>query len=649
MKNIKLLSLLLASAGAGLFYTVQAQGDERNLFSHFSKEQVAQALIPASQWHPFPQTAKEWRDVIPDTMQGKIISEAEKLAPLPFQPLPASLMLEYVRIGNRSHYEAVSFEKRERLFTLSLAEAIEQKGRFTNAITDGVWSICEESFWGVPAHLHLQNVGEGLVDVEDTLVELFVGETAAALALTDYLVGKELDSVSPLLRKRIYYETNRRFLLPLEKENKHYWYFTESSNNWNPWITSNWMLSLLLLEKNEQRRATELYHAMRLTDLYLNGIGEDGAIDEGPGYWFDAVGRLFDGLSVIESATMGRISLFKEPVIRLLASYIYKTHIAGNYFVSIADAYPVLHPDGLMLYRFGKAVNDTNMQNFGAYFFHKGGEFFDKEEFTMADRLWDFTVMKDCDKEKGKEPLLKDVWLKSIELMVSRTGKGLFVASHGGHNGESHNHNDVGDVVLYAYGEPVIIDVGSGTYTSQTFSENRYKLWYNSSAYHNLPLINGYQQHEGGQFKAKNVTYSATAAKTELRMDIAAAYPAKAHIKQWIRTVIVEKKLNRLVVKDSYTADDALKGLTQTFMTICPVDVQQPGKIFFDVAGKKVLLEYDASAWEVKKEEALQHTPDEKRLEDNWAHHTIWRLLLTSKKLSAKGNFTYKFRMIENK
>ena len=61
------------------------------------------------------------------------------------------------------------------------------------------------------------------------------------------------------------------------------------------------------------------------------------------------------------------------------------------------------------------------------------------------------------------------------------------------------------------------------------------------------------------------------------------------------------KKLNRLVVKDSYAADGSLKQLTQTFMTICPTDIQQPGKIFFDVAGKKVLMEYDANVWEVKK------------------------------------------------
>ena len=417
MKQIKLLPLLLA-IWISCFYTALSQQKELNLLSRYSKEEVAQALIPLLQWHPFPRTAKEWQDILPDTIREEIIRQAEQLVTMPFQPLPATLMLEYVRTGNRSNYEAVSFHKREQLFTLALAESIEKKGRFTNAIANGVWSICEESFWGVPAHIGLQKAGVGLADVEDPVVDLFAAETAAALAMTDYLAGNELDSVSPLLRKRIYYEANRRMLNSLERESNRYWYFKEHTNNWNPWITSNWMITLLLLEKNEQRRASELYHAMKLTDIYLNELGQDGAIDEGPGYWFDAVGRFFVELNVIESTTAGRISFFKETLTRLLASYIYKTHIGGNYFVSIADAYPVLHPDGLMIYRFGKAVNDTNMQNFGAYFFHKGGDF-NREEFTMADRLWNFTVMKECYKEKGNEPLLKDVWLKSIELMVS--------------------------------------------------------------------------------------------------------------------------------------------------------------------------------------------------------------------------------------
>ena len=189
MKEIKLHAMLLATWLISCFCT-EAQKTERNLLSHFSKDQVAQALIPLSQWHPFPRTAKEWQEILPDTIREKITRLAEQYATMPFKPLPASLMLEYVRTGNRSNYEAVSFQKREQLFTLALAEAIEKKGRFTNAIADGVWSICEESFWGVPAHIHLQKAGEGLADVEDPIVDLFTAETATALALTDYLSGE---------------------------------------------------------------------------------------------------------------------------------------------------------------------------------------------------------------------------------------------------------------------------------------------------------------------------------------------------------------------------------------------------------------------------------------------------------------------------
>jgi len=265
----------------------------------------------------------------------------------------------------------------------------------------------------------------------------------------------------------------------------------------------------------------------------------------------------------------------------------------------------------------------------------------------MADRLWNFTEIKNLNKGKGNEPLLDDVWLKSIELMVARTSKGLFAAAHGGHNAESHNHNDVGDFIIYADGEPVIIDVGSGTYTAKTFSKDRYNLWYNTSAYHNLPSINGIQQQAGRQFEARNVKYTFNSELAQLKMDITAAYPVEAGLKQWIRTVSVEKKKNTIIVKDSFISDTTLEKLTQSFMTTCETDIKEPGKIIFNVAGTKVLMEYNADKWDIRKEEALTHSPDEKKLEDNWGHRPIWRLQLTCKKLLAKDNFTYTFRKIK--
>lgn len=634
--------------------SAQSQGPLRNLLTKISKEDIVSNLIPLTKWHPFPQTAGDWEKILPDTISKAVVNQAEQVLKKPFMPLPASVMLEYIRIGNRGNYEAISFGKREQLFALALAESIENKGRFNDDIINGVWSICEESFWGVPAHLYLQKNGLGLSDAEDPVVDLFAGETATTLALVDYLVGHKLDSISPLLRKRIYYEVNRRVFTPLEKQTDRFAYLGTADkkraiNNWNPWVCSNWMMSLLLLEKDESRRATGLHHAMTVMDNYLNRLPDDGVIDEGPSYWFEAIGKLFNGLSIIESATAGKVNILKDPFIGQLASYIYKVHIEGNYFISVADASPVLHPDGLMLYRFGKAVGDINLQKFGAWFFQHSDSDIYSHRFGQADQLWNFAVLKECSEEKAQLTNLANVWLKGIQLMASRSSNGLFVATHGGHNAESHNHDDVGDLILYADGKPIIIDVGSGTYTSKTFSNERYTLWYNSSAYHNVPLINGFQQKDGRQFEAKDVKYNETSGITSLQMNIAAAYPVEAGIKKWTRNVSIDRKINQVVIKDVYEANAPLNQLSQSFMTICTVDIQQPGKIFFELGGKKVMMEYDASMWEVKNEEALKHTPDEKKLESNWQHQTIWRLLLISKKLSSKGSFTYKFYKVNNK
>ncbi len=42
--------------------------------------------------------------------------------------------------------------------------------RFVDRIADGIWSTCEESFWGFPAHLGKQQAGLGLPDVENRLL-----------------------------------------------------------------------------------------------------------------------------------------------------------------------------------------------------------------------------------------------------------------------------------------------------------------------------------------------------------------------------------------------------------------------------------------------------------------------------------------------
>ena len=73
---------------------------------------------------------------------------------------------------------------------------------------------------------------------------------------------------------------------------------------------SNWILSNLLLEKNETRRAEMLYAAMNGLDLYLNGLGEDGGCDEGPSYWFAAGGSVYDCLELLQKATNDKVNIY---------------------------------------------------------------------------------------------------------------------------------------------------------------------------------------------------------------------------------------------------------------------------------------------------------------------------------------------------
>ena len=82
---------------------------------------------------------------------------------------------------------------------------------------------------------------------------------------------------------------------------------------------------------------------------------------------------------------------------------------------------------------------------------------------------------------------------------------GLTLAVKGGHNGEHHNHNDVGSFVVASDGVPVIVDAGRPTYTAQTFGPDRYAIWTMQSGWHNVPVIGGREQLPGAEHAARDV------------------------------------------------------------------------------------------------------------------------------------------------
>ncbi len=628
-----------------------AQVAPRNLLqTRFPPEVVRAALTPRPAWKPYPNTPDAWRAALPDSLRTKLIQAGEDALRAGIPPLPATLMLEYVRNGNRTRYEAASFTRRGQLFSLALAESLEGQGRFTDALVNLVWAVCEESFWGVPAHLGGQKTGSGLPNVEDRTADLFVAETAAALALVDYLAGPQLEKASPLLRPRMRYETSIRLFEPLTREPERYGYLKKGAkvNNWNPWIMANWLTATLLLEPDEARRSQMTSAVLSGLDLYLNGLGDEGGCDEGASYWFVAGGCVFDALELLHSATGGKVDLYHEPLIRNMASYVYKMHIADGYFVDFADADPTLRPDGLMLYRFGKRLADDTLTRFGQWAFQRFS--FPPpapQRFNQQRSLQNLLTVREIGQHAAPFVGVRDVWFPDVQVMTARSPNGLFVAAHGGHNAESHNHNDVGDFILYADGQPVVIDAGRGVYTSATFSAKRYELWYTRSAYHNLPIINGIEQKAGREFEAKAVQYKKSDGETTLAMNLAAAYPPEAGIQAWNRTVKLNRRAEAVEITDDYALTQKPTSLQQAFLTTATLDASVPGRVVFKGPQRRdVALQYDAKTWKVEVETVPMTTGDDEGFKTKWPNQTIQRVLLTQTTPAVKGRVAFRFTML---
>lgn len=637
MKKIIFSILLLLSLSA------YSQVTQRNiLMKKYSLEYISQHLIPLNQWKPYPKTEELWNSTLNSNQIAEIIKLGEDALKAPIAEVTGTMAMDFDRSGDRENHSKASFGRRNQLMPLILAESIENKNRFTEKIFNLIWAICEESFWGVPAHIR----SSVLPDPENPIVDLFAAETAALLGLTDYLVGEKMDKINVLIRKRIYFETNRRILQPIKKwENYGYLSRTKEVNNWNPWIVSNILMANLFLEKNETERAKNVKEYLFHLDGYLNGLGEDGGCDEGPSYWFAAGASVYDCLEEVSSASNGKINIYNEPLIQKMASYIYKVHISDNYFVNFADADPkISRPDGLMLYRFGKAIQDEKMMTMGQWAntaYNQDVSVTGRHVMRVMENL---ISRNKIPKQTNTYQPVGTHYIADIQVLTSHAKSGLYLATHGGHNAESHNHNDVGDFIIYANGEPVIIDAGRGNYTARTFSAQRYDLWFTQSNYHNLPIINGFGQKSGREFEANSVKPTLSERESALRMNIASAYEKEAGIIFWNRSVSLNHEENQVEIVDDYSLKEA-KSLQQIFMTVCEVDISVAGKISLTTEANKVYnLSYDKNNWEASVELPSTEGMEYVSFKTKWGNKPVKRIILKNTKLLPKGKHSFVFK-----
>ncbi|RAP74734.1 heparinase II/III domain-containing protein [Paenibacillus montanisoli] len=593
----------------------------------------------------YEQRAK-WA-AIDERIRNLVLRQAEPYKNFAYPMLKATDYREYYLSGDRAIYETPYFARRHALAALTLAECFIGDGSYLDDIINGIWCICEESSWVVSAHNFIYepepvNGERTLPDMDIPTLDIFAGETGMTLALVFYLLKDRLDQIEPLVCRRIKRELKRRIIDPFLTRYDYWWMGysdRRDMNNWNPWCVVNSLTCILFCEEDDDLRKRGIVRAMDMLDYYLQGIDEDGGIDEGATYWGRSCGMLLEGLSLVDYATNGTIQTYQEPKLRNFTDYIRKLYIGKDYVVNFADGSARCNPAAEIIYTAGMRMNDARLAGFGAFCFN----------YQLEQNIFPTQSLSRAMASIGNaEHLLlkaqsvqfeRETFIESLGIMVARESeqadKGLFLCVKAGSNGDSHNHNDVGHYVVFYNARPILIDIGVEVYSREFFGPNRYDIWTMKSQYHNLPTINGVTQHAGAEYRAEQVDYHATAHIASLSMDISKAYLAEANMKHYNRHVSLDRTRQHIIIHDQYELIQN-HSLTHHLITPCEVKLTEEGLLFLS-DDDRVKMKFDTSNFAVRFEEIPL---TDSKLVSSWGSK-IYRIVLEQKQVPKSGDIWF--------
>ncbi len=563
--------------------------------------------------------------------RAPMIEAAQALLDKTYPVLTATGYMGYLRTGKRTAYEGAYFDRRIDLLTLAYAEHFEGKGRFADAIVNLLWMILEETTWVAPAHNRGRARGEiGLLSHSFTetvdFIDLHAASTAADLSLVYFLVKDTLNSVTPLLCERLLYELRRRIITPFLDEEllrtKLWWAAVHGGriNNWNPWIISNILTTCAMTTEDIPTREAVLRQAMRLLDNFTYWYHDDGGCDEGPGYWAASCGTLYDCCCLMYDMTGGYVDMFDDPLLCRMGEYRPTVYVADGRSLNFADAFARVDPAAPLVLNWGYRVGSDAMITYGRSLLGGNAPGIGLPLFRSPYRSMRIGCMEPAPQAVFAAPTR--AYLYGLQIAVSRQtddpDAGLYLALKGGHNDESHNHCDVGQVIVFSDGKPLFIDAGFYCYTARSFGEQRYQVWCNSSDYHNVISANNCVQSLGKTACAKDVVYDETTGK--LSMDLTDVYPKEANLASYVRSAVLEEDV--ITLTDAVTFDGE-GSVAFRFLTVAkPTDIQK-GR--FCLQGCTVAFAEDLTV-EV---EGCDHTlPETEGIHRAWDTESLYRISL---------------------
>ncbi len=478
-----------------------------------------QPITNRAAWVAFAARHPELDDVIP---------HAARLAAQPLPAQPDSLFLEYSQNGNRTRWQKVSGARRERIQIFTLAECLENQGRFLAPLETAIAALCAERTWVLSAH------DPGLKNFRGETVEIDLGAAGLGveLATADYLLGHRL---SPATQKLLRDNLERRIFAPYRAAvtgaRPEFWWM-HGHNNWNSVCLDGVTGAALATIGPAAERAWFIAVAEKNINSYLvGGFTSDGYCVEGLGYWNYGFGNFSWLAENIRQATGGKIDLLSAPMAAGPALFGLRSEIINGVYTTIADCHPGERPSGILMnylgLRFGLDRAPWREAELA------GGLY---EKMAMGFLPAELPSIRSANDSAG---MSLRTWFPDGGVLICRPGVTAGIpfaaAIKGGNNGVSHGHNDVGSFSVVVGKTMVVCDPGGEVYTKRTFSSHRYDSKVLNSFGHAVPVVAGQLQRAGVEAHGVVTAKIFTAEADTLTLDMRSAY-AVADLQKLERT-----------------------------------------------------------------------------------------------------------------
>lgn len=565
-----------------LEYGMEKEQEGKQLFSE------ARSL---KKWEQIQATHREQLD--------ELIKIADGYLDDPIKELDYSAYRIYGEKGTRKEYEAMYFRRRSRLNLFATLSLVYGKDEYLRELEDILWAICNEFTWCVPAHLDSwsrvvpmrDNLFEangkikGVGREHRTHIDLFAAETGFALSEIIELLEEKL---SPLVVIRVRKEITDRILASFSELNSLFRWET-FNNNWAAVCAGSIGAAALYTIDDINVLVPLLHRVMGVLEGFLEGFEDDGYCVEGYSYWNYGFGFYVYFAQLLKQKTSGRINLMEGEKVRNIALYSHRVYLSGGKVLCYSDAHENIQMKPGLLNKLKSIYPELQLPD-SRY----EERFGDDHCYRWASYIRNFVWYSE--ENKAVEQKSWTHYFQNAQCLVARQvseDNTICFSAIGGHNGLSHNHNDVGSFILHVNGETLLTDLGMGEYTAKSFGQERYDILCNGSQGHSVPIINGEYQKAGQKYGAKILNVINTEEKDVFELDIAGAY-GHEYLSSLIRSFAFEHTpAVRLLINDSYTFTRKPDAIVERFVSRYKPETQTDGEVLIRGNHSGVRLHYD--------------------------------------------------------